>query len=121
MVCRRKSSKLYNPLRWLNFIFGDLTCKYGTSPIRILTWMIAAIFGFSATFYTFQNFMSYAAPIKMTFADCLYFSIITYTTVGYGDIHAIGDLRFLAGIEGLVGLTLTSLFTVIIARKIIRD
>lgn len=121
MVCRRKSSKWYNPVRWLNFVFGDLTCKYGTSPIRILLWMFGAIFGFTWIFYAFQNFMSYAAPIKMAFADCLYFSMVTYTTIGYGDIHPIGYLRFLAGFEGLVGITLTSLFTVIIARRIIRD
>jgi hypothetical protein len=82
---------------------------------------MGAVFGFAAIYYTFQNFMSYAAPLKMSFADCVYFSVVTYTTVGYGDIHAIGDLRFLAGLEALVGLTLTSLFTVIIARRIIRD
>jgi len=38
--------------------------------------------------------------------DCVYFSFSTFTTVGYGDIEPIGNLRFLTGIEGLTGLVL---------------
>lgn len=36
--------------------------------------------------------------------DCIYFSLITYTSLGYGDLVPVGDLRFLAGVESLVGL-----------------
>lgn len=38
--------------------------------------------------------------------DAVYFSAITYTTVGYGDLSPIGPIRFLAGTESLVGLVL---------------
>ncbi|KEF30069.1 MAG: two pore domain potassium channel family protein [Gammaproteobacteria bacterium] len=41
-----------------------------------------------------------------SFLDCVYFSFATFTTVGYGDIEPLGDLRFLTGIEGLTGLVL---------------
>lgn len=41
-----------------------------------------------------------------TFADAVYFSVITYTTVGYGDIVPVGLGRMLAGIEALIGLVL---------------
>lgn len=120
MVSRRKTTKWYNPYRWFNFIFADLTCKYGTSAIRIMTWMFGSIFGFAGIFYTSQALLHFDAAVKVTFGDCLYFSIVTYTTIGYGDLHPAENFRFLAGIEGLVGITLTSLFTVIIARKIMR-
>ncbi len=33
-----------------------------------------------------------------------YFSVITYTTVGYGDITPTGELRAIAGLESLTGL-----------------
>lgn len=36
--------------------------------------------------------------------DYAYFSVITYTTVGYGDISPIGEVRVLAGLESLTGL-----------------
>lgn len=38
--------------------------------------------------------------------DCVYFSFSTYSTVGFGDVVPIGDLRYLTGIESLVGLVL---------------
>lgn len=41
-----------------------------------------------------------------TFFDCVYLSFVTYTTVGYGDIYAQGYLRYLMGIEALLGLIL---------------
>lgn len=38
--------------------------------------------------------------------DCAYFSFTTFTTVGFGDIHPVGPIRFLTGIEALTGLVL---------------
>ena len=38
--------------------------------------------------------------------DCSYFSFTTFTTLGFGDISPIGDLRHLTGIESLTGLVL---------------
>lgn len=38
--------------------------------------------------------------------DCAYFSFTVYTTLGFGDIQPIGDLRYLTGIESLTGLVL---------------
>ncbi len=38
------------------------------------------------------------------FESSAYFSIITYTTVGYGDLVPPAGLRFTAGIEGLTGI-----------------
>lgn len=35
--------------------------------------------------------------------DCVYFSVANYTTAGWGELTAVGDIRFLAGTEALVG------------------
>lgn len=40
------------------------------------------------------------------FVDSLYFSLTCYTSLGFGDLAPTGWLRFLAGIEALVGLLL---------------
>ena len=45
-----------------------------------------------------------------TFAESLYFSIITFSTVGYGDLAPVGWGRLIATIEVLTGVLLTSLF-----------
>ena len=38
--------------------------------------------------------------------DCVYFSFVTYTSLGLGDISPIGEIRFLTGLEALTGLVL---------------
>lgn len=39
-------------------------------------------------------------------SDCLYFSMTTYTSLGFGDVEPSGHIRFVAGIEALTGLVL---------------
>jgi hypothetical protein len=41
-----------------------------------------------------------------TLLDCVYFSFTSFTTLGFGDIVPIGDLRYLTGLEALTGLVL---------------
>jgi hypothetical protein len=38
--------------------------------------------------------------------DFVYFSAITYTTVGFGDAVPVGAIRFLAGMEALTGFVM---------------
>lgn len=38
--------------------------------------------------------------------DLVYFSVVTFTTMGYGDMTPSGALRILSGTEALVGLSL---------------
>lgn len=41
-----------------------------------------------------------------TLLDSAYFSFTVYTSLGFGDIVPIGDLRFLCGLESLIGLVM---------------
>jgi hypothetical protein len=38
--------------------------------------------------------------------DVIYFSAITFTTVGFGDLSPVGPIRFLSGTEALTGFVL---------------
>ena len=38
--------------------------------------------------------------------DAVYFSAMTFTTVGFGDIAPVGPIRFLAGTEAITGFVL---------------
>ena len=121
LIAKRKNLPLQNPYRLLSYVFGDLLSKYGTSYLRIFGWVIVVIVGCAAAYFLNDSLLFNNDLVKVTFADSLYFSISTFTTLGYGDYHAIGWMRFLAGFESFVGVTLMSLFTVIATRKIIRD
>ncbi|TVQ81085.1 MAG: hypothetical protein EA380_02530 [Phycisphaeraceae bacterium] len=50
----------------------------------------------------------------------LYFSVTTFTTLGYGDFAPTGWLRLVAGVQAVLGVTLIALFTVSWGRKMIR-
>jgi len=53
-----------------------------------------------------MGFMSGHATSAASLLDCIYFSFVTYTTVGYGDLFVHGYARYLTGIEALLGLIL---------------
>ena len=55
--------------------------------------------------------------IAISFSDALYFSFITFCTVGYGDITPIGFIRFVAAIQGLMGIVFAASLSVVIARR----
>lgn len=46
------------------------------------------------------------SPGPLGILDSVYFSAMTYSTVGFGDVVPIGPIRLLAGTEGLLGLLL---------------
>lgn len=121
MVAKRKISKITNPNRWASFIFGDLLCKYGTSFVRVMLSGLLVIAVCGLLFFEYNSLQYHSAGVLVTPADAMYFSTVTFTTLGYGDFHATGLMRFVAGGESFIGAALMSLFTVIVARKIIRD
>jgi len=103
----------YEILRMLSKIIPTLKVKprlrvvigvYGTILAHIIeVWLFGVAFYLmygSGYFGTLEgNFNGYLL-------DCVYFSFSNYTTIGYGDIYPTGNLRFLAGLEGITGLCL---------------
>ncbi len=121
MVAKRKTYSLANPNRWLNFFFGDLLCKYGTSYTRVFFWSLIVIASFATLLVNHNSLAANGKVVQATFGDAAYFSLVTFTTLGYGDFHAVGIMRFLTGAEAFIGVILMSLFSIIVARKILRD
>ena len=52
--------------------------------------------------------------------NALYISMVTFTTLGYGDFAPVGFGRLLAASEALLGAALIALYTVSWARKVLR-
>ena len=46
------------------------------------------------------------AVTNLSFPDALYFSVVTVSSLGYGDMHPMGFSKFIAGGEVLFGLTI---------------
>ncbi|MBM4063839.1 MAG: two pore domain potassium channel family protein, partial [Planctomycetes bacterium] len=57
---------------------------------------------------------------RIGFWDCVYFSATNYTTVGWGDLLAVGPIRFLAAAESLLGfmlITWSAAFTYLVMAR----
>ncbi|ASJ05210.1 hypothetical protein A3L01_07435 [Thermococcus barossii] len=52
--------------------------------------------------------------------DILYYSMVTFTTLGYGDMHPTGWLKALSALEALTGAVFMALIVAVIARKWMR-
>lgn len=67
---------------------------------------IGEIWLFGVAFWLLLSQSSYgtiSGYSEVDLLDCVYLSAANYTTVGWGDLAATGDIRFLAGTEALVG------------------
>jgi len=50
----------------------------------------------------------FGAPVY-EFKDCFYFSLVTWTTLGYGDFRPTENLRIIAGFEAFLGYIFLSI------------
>ncbi|MDP6413760.1 MAG: ion channel [Gammaproteobacteria bacterium] len=103
----------YEILRVLSIIIPKLKIKHRLRVIIGVFGTICAhiveVWMFGIAFYLMhQNggFGELVGNFDGSLIDCVYFSFTNYTTVGYGDIEPFGQLRFLAGMEAMTGLSL---------------
>jgi hypothetical protein len=90
-----------------------LTSQLRLGLIVLLTLLlhVGEILCYGSAFLVADRFLSIGAlesTRAIGFLDYFYFSAETFTAVGYGDILVTGDLRLIASIEPLNGLTLIS-------------
>ena len=107
-------------LAYLPSLIMDLLCGYGEKPQRIILSSFFVILFYAAT-YLALNAIVYADSVayKMSVGDYIYYSVITFTTVGYGDFipKAAATFRFLAASEAFIGTFMIGLFIFTLARK----
>ena len=115
-------------------------CQYGENPLRLAYWaaflivffsFLYPISGVNATVYDpgaspaiQYKIITYTldSTVKDTFLTAgrfLYYSVITFTTVGYGDCHPVGALsHFIAMIEAFLGIFMVGLFIWCLGKRV---
>lgn len=125
---RRFQMPLFSLPRFLSKLI-DLFCGYGESPIRVVLFSIFLIFiasffyfflgiSYSGDFLVYSNFQG--QEILFFWFDCLYYSVVTFTTLGYGDITPVGFSRLIAALEAFIGSFTLALFVVVFVKKMTR-
>lgn len=133
---RRLAWQQSDYLRALKWELSRWVMRYGDSPYRVLATSLIAILVFATLFpltggiqetqgqttitYSLEN--PETAPswwIARIMFKSLYFSVVTFATLGYGDIQPIGTLaRLLAGLEAIMGALLSALLVFVLARLV---
>ena len=75
----------------------------------------------SAVTYSLSGRISFEGAVRpISFLEGIYLSVITYTTVGFGDYLPLGWTRIFAMLEALSGIFLAPLVLVGLTRRYLR-
>lgn len=129
MVMRRLQMKPWSTKRSISKLV-DAFCGYGENPTRVILFSLSLIvccaflyfllgISDSGTAIGYQANLSITGNIKHFFS-CVYFSVVTFTTLGYGDLTPSGSSRILAAFEAFAGSFTIALFVVVFVKKMTR-
>jgi len=114
-------------IKWPTFLwkkivhaFDFLTSGYGLKLSRVLLTFIFIVFFLSGINYLFRKEFFDDGTI-CSFLDSVYFTLVTLTTLGYGDISPTTQLgKLIVAGEVTLGIVVISLFLTSISSRIIR-
>lgn len=137
-ICFYESRKVFHKTlsgkKRIKSRLADLVCGYGEKPVRTFYLSLAIILVFSFL-YAVVGINTSSGPISLKSSKLgskggsiievmiysLYFSIVTFSTVGYGDITPGGILgAVLSIIEIILGILLIGIWTATLVRKMTR-
>jgi hypothetical protein len=129
MVVRRLRLPRYSAQRLLSWLV-DLFSGYGEKPLNVVLFSLGLI-GLCGLLYFLVGVEQGSQRLGldldhgllanlMDLLGCLYFSVVTFTTLGYGDISPHGLARPLAAFEAFVGSFTMALFVVVFVKKMTR-
>lgn len=126
---RRRNESGHRPWRrafwfWLGrFLFGRVVFGYGEKPSHPLLLGLAVILACALVFGCIDGVVPDAksAQNSLVWWQYGYFSVVTFTTLGYGDYRPKeGWPQVLAGFEAALGAALLATFVVCLTRKYMR-
>jgi len=105
---------------WILGSLNRLIWGYGEMPFRTLGIALVVIVFSAFCYYVSGTVLTGGFVQKIDLFESFYLSIMTYTTVGYGDYLPMGWIRSVAAIEALTGILCTPLFLIALTRRYLR-
>jgi len=102
------------------FLVMGFLCGWGERPLRATVSALSIIMIYAVIFFMLKSIeATVGGNAQPSFLDHIYYSIITFTTVGYGDFlpKANAFYRLLAGSEAFVGIFMMGLFVFSLGRR----
>ena len=106
-------------ISWCLLTFSWILWGHGERPQRTIILGCLLIVGY-AFIYTLGFVETRQAVVRPHLFQAVYYSVITFTTVGYGDIVPLGLNKVFAILEALSGLCIAPVFITGLCRKYLR-
>lgn len=85
-------------------VLNNVYWGYGRKPFRVIGISLLFIFLCAILYHSNQDFLNMPkGQTIMSFADSIYYSTVTFTTLGYGDFTPNGFLRVISAFEAIFG------------------
>ncbi|NQS99988.1 MAG: hypothetical protein HQ595_02795 [Candidatus Omnitrophica bacterium] len=104
---------------WMGLWLSSIVWGHGERPFRTFS-SGALVILLSALVYTQGQLIKDALVLRPNLIEALYFSVITFTTVGYGDLTPLGAMKLVATLEAFCGIFIIPLFVIGLSRKYLR-
>jgi hypothetical protein len=96
------------------------TAGFGLRPLRVIGTALTLVLLYGLAYWAIGGVVAVHAPEPLTLWHAIYFSGITFATVGYGDFLPAPHARLLALTEGAVGAFTMGFFVVVLAKRLQR-
>ncbi len=111
--------------------FGLLTCGYGERPFfsLILSTLIVAMCGLlymvcgvslNNEILAYRPTLSHPLPDWGLVTNCFHFSLVTFSTTGYGNVTPLGGSLLVSAAEMVLGIVMVGVFVSTLVRKTAR-
>jgi len=141
MECKKESmrGKKFSSNWFKSFIYSffKYSWGYGERPLRVIGAAVIIVF-LTAFFFQYwgivmgentteEQITDYDIHIALPswngvkdYLQCVYHSFVTFTTLGYGDVHPIGFSKIAVCAESFIGAFFIALFVLVFGRKMLR-
>ncbi len=107
-------------LGWLGMWLYAFTTGYGEKWRNVIMTALFIIFSYSIFYYLAEAITRGSANYSPNYWESLYFSFVTFTTLGYGDYRPYSEYQLIAVTEAFIGAFTIALFVLVFGRKVMR-
>jgi len=122
LIMRRKRS--YHERNIVDWLFSHLNsklCGYGERANRVISMSLIVVFSLALAYFLNNAIIREGlTSYNPNFLESLYFSFVTFTTLGYGDYAPTQTFQLVATAEAFFGAFMIALFVLVFGRKMLR-